>query len=75
MNEATEKYPTKAVDLKHLKMLELEHRRQAKNSFSMLPPGHQELITRTIEATIEQQLINQQQLILEKNVKMESLYQ
>jgi hypothetical protein len=53
LHEATEKYPTKAVNLKYLKMLELENRRQVKNSFSMLPPGHQEIITQTIEATIE----------------------
>ena len=51
--EATTQYPTKDINLQYLKALQSENQRKLKNTFSMLPPQHQEIITSSIESSID----------------------
>jgi hypothetical protein len=44
LQEATEKYPTKNINLRYLTFLAKESRRDLDNEFSVLPPEHQKII-------------------------------
>ena len=44
LNEATERYPTRNINMKYLTFLAKENRRNIDNEFSQLPPQHQKII-------------------------------